>query len=128
MRKFALVGAVPVMALQPGLSQRVRKALSQVDAESSKCQETVEHDCLIDESRNAMGANRCAANAECRGDRTCSVSGWCHGDAGCDGGHWAPSCVDDLSTADSSGDSCRAYNAHPEWCGRYDTADFNSGE
>ena len=39
-----------------------------------------------------------------------------------------PSCLNlDNGAVDPYGDGCLAYNAHPEWCGGYDDADFTSG-
>ena len=35
-------------------------------------------------------------------------------------------CVNDYSTADSTGDDCDSYAQYPGWCGNYDTEDFHS--
>lgn len=37
------------------------------------------YDHRVDESKNAMGANRCSDSRDCDGKRTCSPFGWCQG-------------------------------------------------
>ena len=48
-----------------------------------------EHDCMIDDSKNWLGSQRCAYHWECQGSRQCTRGtfekgdGWCAGDSSC---------------------------------------------
>ena len=35
-------------------------------------------------------------------------------------------CINDMSTSDIYGDYCDEYDYNPEWCGNYDSSEFNS--
>ena len=48
-----------------------------------------EHDCMIDESKNWLGNQKCAYSWECKGSRQCTRGefnkgdGWCQGSSSC---------------------------------------------